>query len=105
MIKYTSGPWCVINSEERKKIFGDEDTNCSGLTIITNDYDDDPSIIAEVPEWVPGEGNSDANLIAAAPDLLEALEELARFEFDNFAQHVSVIDKARAAIAKAKGKA
>jgi len=48
------------------------------------------------------------SLISAAPDLLEALEaleELARFEFDNFEQHVSVIDKARAAIAKAKGKA
>ena len=34
--------------------------------------------------------------------LLEALEELARLEFDNFEQHITAIDKAKAAIAKAK---
>ena len=42
------------------------------------------------------ETNANARLIAAAPDLLEALEALLEGDFN-------VAEKARAAIAKAKG--
>lgn len=57
-------------------------------------------IIAEVTDW-PNEDTTEANalLIAAAPELLEALEDIvARNEI----QHWFNLDKARAAIAKAR---
>jgi len=108
MNKHTKDPWCVITPEERGKTFGDEDTNYSGLTVITDSYYDDPCIIAEVPEWVPGEGNSDANLIAAAPDLLEALEEIiSQVDFGNDQGRYDISEEsllmASVALAKAKG--
>jgi hypothetical protein len=47
-----------------------------------------------------------ARLIAAAPDLLEACEALLEaYEFTIAPMHSEAIDKARAAIAKAKGEA
>lgn len=57
---------------------------------------------------LPGDRDNDAvaNLVAAAPDLLEALEELVAQSLDSGHPHDWLrheIDQAKAAIAKAKG--
>ena len=59
------------------------------MAIVWPDGDNDP-------EWMPN-----ARLIAAAPDLLEALEGAV---CDGFCYHMRC-DRGRAAIAKAKGEA
>lgn len=68
------------------------------------------AIVAECYDWTLNKSERDANarLIAAAPELLEALEDcyselnqLAFLSGDNLAK--PTLDKARAAIAKAKG--
>lgn len=51
------------------------------------------------------EAKANARLMAAAPDLLEALEELYNEaeDFDNTDPHIEVMEKAKQAIKKAKG--
>lgn len=56
---------------------------------------------ATVAEVLPGGRTADARLIAAAPDLLAALEEVVSLSDRDHAAW----DRARAAIAKAKGEA
>ena len=58
-----------------------------------------PGYLAEVRDCGSGDVSANAQLIAAAPDLLEALIECLECEFA--VSEKSVIDKARAAIAKA----
>ena len=70
-----------------------------------------PGYIAEVRDLGTRKAEADARLIAAAPDLYEALAD-AMADYDNWAAHednyphehlVAWSEKARAAIAKAKG--
>ena len=70
-----------------------------------------PGYLAEVRDCGSGCVKANAHLIAAAPELLEALSD-AVIDFDNWAAHednhphehlVAWAEKARAAIAKAKG--
>lgn len=87
--QHTPGPWRI---------------NPCFQTMISNCEDgDDSADICEVSEWTPefwDERDANARLIAAAPELLEALEKAihARVIRDG-----DVVDTMRAAIAKAKG--
>jgi hypothetical protein len=77
----------------------DEKFNCKTVATVTDAYDDQ---------------KANARLIAAAPDILEALEQMLRTpepfyrpNAGNYAQkqaeYEAVLERARAAIAKAKG--
>lgn len=74
--------------------------------------------LCDKPEWVAPESgrahhkswhqlvtHPDARLIAAAPDLLEALEVIVATEHERHGYNPFWTDQARAAIAKAKGEA
>jgi hypothetical protein len=81
--KHTPGPWRVANG-----------------TQIRSQRDQ----IAKVWMMRDGEGNSNARLIAAAPEMLEALKAMAEgcsFPADDVQR--AIRDRARAAIAKATG--
>ena len=82
---YTPGPWAVNGRE-------------------VNGPPDSGVIVARLPEWgiladCPDQAPANARLIAAAPDLLERLEEL--LEYSENLRGSGVYDRARAAIAKA----
>tara|TARA_S200002703_G_scaffold33276_1_gene28818 strand:+ start:3348 stop:3626 length:279 start_codon:yes stop_codon:yes gene_type:complete len=92
-MSHTPGPWSrVANSIKSRKadcvvVRLPAYTDCSG--------DETPE---QLERW-----DADARLIAAAPELLEALEELAdQYQYIN--QFDSFYEQARAAIAKAKGR-
>jgi hypothetical protein len=90
--KHTPGPWGISGKEER-----DLGTLSPGFLEISSAHD--VCWIAKVQIHTP-EGEANARLIAAAPELLEALKAvvaIADRSTDEF-------DRARAAIAKAEGK-
>ena len=96
-IKHTPGPWVA------RKTGGAGWPGQIGWAIDFNEIQE------QVVDFVYEE--ADAHLIAAAPELLEALSD-ALADFDNWAAHednyphehlVAWAEKARAAIAKAKG--
>jgi hypothetical protein len=80
---------------------------------IRNIKDAQGEIIAQIPDWEDGlaETTANARLIAAAPDLLEALRDLlsrAEIELDQTVWHEGLVNcdilaKSRAAISKALG--
>jgi hypothetical protein len=80
---------------------------------IRNIKDAQGEIIAQIPDWEDGlsETTANARLMAAAPDLLEALRDLlsrAESELDQTATHdglanCDALARCRAAIAKATG--
>lgn len=88
--QHTPGPWYVTGSD------------VGGAMIVTND-----AIVARWPENGPLRGQvPNARLIAAAPDLLAALEHLladARACEMDVGQYSGSLIEARAAIAKATG--
>lgn len=104
--RFTPGPWFVQDDE-----WTDGDT-----ANITSDFRSDNSIVpvAQISGGGSGSGfdsgfsleqNANAKLIAAAPELLEALQGLlALYESDEGCRHLAEYTKARAAIAKALGK-
>ena len=85
MPEHTEGPWRFRRDEIGKRIgsIGKAD----GSEVITN-----------VEYWIK---DANANLIAAAPDLLEALERIVNMPVDEWARESEGF--AEAAIAKAKG--
>jgi len=84
MSEHTPGPW-IIDSDD-----GDI------IEVVSGDY-----FIADVHRLEPkDEWRANARLIAAAPELLEALEELV----DLYEYEDNVSRDARAAIAKARGR-
>lgn len=87
---YTSGPWKAKDQGEgpRGKSLGICISGGNGLPVFF------------LPRGKPEEGMANALLVAAAPDLLEALKGILTITDRN---HV-VWEKARAAIAKAEGK-
>jgi len=92
MVDHTRGPWEVIG----RAIMPDPDSkNPDSMLGICEVYDFD----GERPK---ARFEANARLIAAAPDLLEALKEMVRYcdLFPNAAYHIA----ARAAIAKAEGR-
>ena len=95
MNKHTPGPWHVILSDNATPFIQHE----GGAD--WSDIDDRSSRICHMPAEIMENFNSfnNAKLIAAAPDLLEALECLIKSDHDD------VIEMARAAIARARGEA
>lgn len=90
--KHTPGPWVVDESTDgRSKGFirhQTEEGHSVAICRVTGTY------------WSHEQREANRRLIAAAPELLEALEEIvARNEI----QHWFNLDQARFAIAKAKG--
>lgn len=87
-MKHTPGPWSYDPDEN--EIHADTRQDAGG----------DPYHICEMLSKNP----ANARLIAASPDLLEALKQaVARIEFLNGADD-SAMDRIRAAIAKAEGR-
>ena len=93
--KHTPGPWEVSWDKYGKEseIHGKSELNDGPICIIPHD---------DVTESGAEEQLANARLIAAAPELLEALEGLAMKAGRHFWRDV-VVTQARAAIAKAKG--
>ena len=89
-LKHTPGPW--VDGQL-------EDNDCCEV------MDERGYYIATCHDGVRGERNADANarLIAAAPDLLEALQELANCGAEAWGEDRPCVHIARAAIAKATG--
>ena len=98
--KHTPGPWAVVTDDTAAQV--------KGFPCIHSD-----NYIVVGVEGMYGDIETDyanARLIAAAPDLLEALERLATFEAFTFEEWgddnpevTARVEYARAAIAKARG--
>ena len=108
-IKHTPGPWEVTQID----CLGNEIVEYGNVRPVNRHmFGHETSLpIADFYLWDMPEQRANAHLIAAAPDLLEALTD-AVIDFDNWAAHednhphehlVAWAEKARAAIAKAKG--
>lgn len=93
-MKHTSGPWEVIEDN------GDYYVRGSGLTIADCTSWDYQTRQPMCPAGV-GEAEANAHLMAAAPELLEALKELL-FASNGLVEEAYRRD-ARAAVAKAEG--
>ncbi|MED5545748.1 MAG: hypothetical protein VYD90_10905 [Pseudomonadota bacterium] len=93
-VKHTPGPWYVEDGE--KGVWVNSDALASkGIAVVVNYCGDEAR-------------RANAQLLAAAPELLEALEE-AELHLRDFANVLSYdpveADEARVAIAKARGEA
>lgn len=96
--QHTPGPWMVTerNTGERSALLVSKD-DCMNF-----------GAIAEVYPWNPGgDPQANAHLIAAAPDLYEALHEILNYigGADGPLLDSYVMDRAEAALAKARGEA
>lgn len=100
MSKHTPGPWLVEQGER---------TDADNIDVISPDGRDDPWTVAvAIGSCGPGGCTiANARLIAAAPDLLEALTSIAdQLErVGDSRKDAPFIEAARAAIAKAEGRA
>lgn len=95
MSRHTPGPWSVDEYTSGDSMFGFSPA-CAVMCRDNN------KVICEIPDYTIGQfDREDARLIAAAPDLLEALEHILKgaLSLPRFAE-----EQARAAIAKATGK-
>jgi hypothetical protein len=116
MSKHTPGPWRFLEADDHNR----DDNSCRPLTIcgladddLANVYSSDDSTVSISRE----EAVANARLIAAAPDLLEALKAYMH-AMEGFAEAVRAVTgtaypweaqdieraKALAALSKAKGK-
>src|SRR5690606_32489194 len=98
MAEHTPGPWDVVTTDYQPR----------GYPRAVIAYSDRPQGNHVIAPNVSSEAN--ARLIAAAPDMLAALEHLTRglpalLESIGYADEEGLIDEARAAIAKATGDA
>lgn len=90
MSKHTAGPWGIIIGDAGPIVFSGQKSNMVAHCI---------------KAWSSEERMANARLIAAAPDLLEALKAMFDATTDNEIRGAdgSPIERARAAIAKATG--
>jgi len=96
-MKHTPGPWYLISDD------GCDFTVISTIKTIDRDLDMESEVLGS-SEWIRAKPE-DLKLMAAAPDLLEALQALEML-FAPLARDATAacwIDNARAAIAKATG--
>ncbi|WP_416425643.1 hypothetical protein RAM80_07770 [Pseudomonas sp. App30] len=95
-IKHTPGPW-LIDPVDNEYIVPASEPDSIGIAIVSTI---DP--MQEKRRWWFGpESLANAKLIAAAPDLLEALQDLVTELGDDWNMLHNYLDRARAAIAKA----
>jgi len=94
--KHTPGPWVILLDDDAIEIVGNADERSVPVADIM--LDEHTSFAPQMIEAV-----ANANLIAAAPDLLEALENLLAVHEGQGGTKYHAGDIARAAIAKAKG--
>lgn len=93
MSKHTPGPWNVDEYTSGTSMFGFSPA-CAVMCRDNN------KVICEIPDYTMGQfDREDARLIAAAPELLEALKRL-----DQYGHTQATWDFALRAIAKATGK-
>lgn len=94
-VKHTPGPWYVLRGQRNISIR--HKTGDKRLPMVNV-----ASVRGNLPDDCPyGSSKANASLIAAAPDLLEALKAMT--EQTNSTELAAACDKARAAIAKATG--
>lgn len=97
MNKHTKGPWRVDALGHVAKTYEDK----------TNSYSMDIAIVADTPSSLGKPDLANARLIAAAPELLEALEDIVKFYSDNIkimpVAFQTFADLAEQTINKAKG--
>jgi hypothetical protein len=109
-MNHTPGPWEVETTETGSQYIdakGKYDYgNQAVLVIAPNDCAAHPVADASA-NWTCRDGaecEANARLIAAAPDLLAALEEiLSRYDDDNLKLTVDAIQASRASVKKARG--
>lgn len=90
MTEFTKGPW-VKSKHGRLEGADGQAIAISGLSVTIQHYDD-------------GEGIANANLIAAAPDMYEALKRVQTSIGGTVCeQDLAILDYCRAALAKAEG--
>jgi len=97
MSEHTKGPWHRINSNNGTQFVMHE-----GGKDFT-DVCDDTSVVCHITTNNHPNAFEDARLIAAAPELLEALEDCLYSLGDEFNLPGDVKEAARSALAKAKG--
>lgn len=93
--KHTPGPWSAVADEDSARIGG-----CDWRIITPCSLDDHDALVSI---WDRRDGEdvaANARLIAAAPDMLEALKKIV-FDWDGEPEDMA---DARAAIAKAEGR-
>lgn len=99
-LRHTPGPWHTdaVMGEDRHEICAEPTTESGNPNVIATVFCDllDPS-----PAIGLTEANANARLIAAAPELLDALQELVHHPYDSEGRNLAALDRARAAIAKA----
>ncbi len=94
MAEHTPGPWhALAGNDNQTGNYPAEVVNATGHPV---------AYIPRVDPATSGDHSFNAHLIAAAPDLLAALEELLSSDTD-MSSHQSTLDKAEAAIKKARG--
>lgn len=116
-VKHTPGPWVVGWGDGLTGPTTPNDPVVAGRSWECVPVSQGMETIAIVPnqatgyfslDEAKGTGRANARLIAAAPDLLEALRELyldlVANDQDGLIEHVEPMRKARAAIAKAEGR-
>ena len=93
-MSHTPGPWAwKIEGFDGYKLIAKDGTKVA----------DDGSADGEYGGWMNDPNEPNARLIAAAPDLLKALEKIVALEHYRHGYHPAWTDQARAAIAKARG--
>lgn len=95
MSAHTPGPWTILNAAHP----GIEAEEVATSVVVWGDDEDEAGVHGDTPE----EAFANALLIAAAPDLLEALEAFVEADDKQQAHSPETADRARAAIAKATG--
>ena len=96
--KHTPGPWALANSWDTRRHAG------AVVQTTETDYGTKGVPVAYIAKRMGEAPAANAHLIAAAPDLLAALEIIAAYwDAGNFTRRPEICDCARAAIAKARG--
>lgn len=103
MSKHTHGPWRVGNQIHANIITRNMEINACFTVIEADGYYAGGGVAMSHIKANADESNANASLIAAAPDLLAALEAIFSGESNTVFVTGSQESLARAAIAKAKG--
>lgn len=99
--KFTPGPWEILNVGGIDRYPGIEAPNsCFSVVVFGDDDNDDMGIQGKTKK----EALSNAQLIAAAPDMYAALKNCERYLVEKGCSHeYPVLQDLRAALAKARG--